>query len=134
MKKSVYAVMSVIAVVLISAGVHTSHAGTKPGYSALAMDPSATRIFAFNEGQKGIDVLDSKTRTVANTILRDKVIAAIAVDGRRRIVAAVGENKLYIVSIDTYKTLKDVNITGDPTSIALDPRHLGTLCPGCLFY
>ncbi len=69
---------------------------------------------------EGIDVLDGKTRTVTNTILRDKEILAVAVDSQRRIVAAAGERKLHILSVDTYDILQNIKITSDPTSIAID--------------
>lgn len=112
--------MSVVAVVILVIGAHTSHSSTKAVYSSLAIDSSTTKVFAINEGQEGIDVLDGKTRTVTNTILRDKEILAVAVDGQRRIVAAAGEGKLHILSIDTYDILQNIKIASDPTSIAID--------------
>jgi DNA-binding beta-propeller fold protein YncE len=95
MKKSVYVIMSITTVVFIFMAVHTGYSNTHTAYSALAMDHSTTKVFAINEGQEGIDVLDSKTRKVTNTILRDKDILAIAVDGQRRVIAAAGERKLH---------------------------------------
>jgi len=120
MKKSTYVIMSIIAVAFIFIIVHTSHSSSQHGYSALAMDLSATKAFCLNEGQEDVDIIDIKTRAVTNTILRDKDISALAVDDQRRIVAAVGERKLHLVSMDTLDTLKTIQITSDPLSIAID--------------
>jgi len=123
MKKSVYVLMSLIAAVFVVISVHTSHSGTKSGYSALAMDPSDARIFCVNDGQEGVDVFDIKTRTVTNTILRDKDISAIAVDGSGNAIAIWPQSN---ATTDHMYTKNYINGSGwaGPTSVGTNANSI----------
>nr|MDA8079237.1 IPT/TIG domain-containing protein [Nitrospiraceae bacterium] len=95
----------------------------KKSYQSLAIDEQSDKVFAVMDDKQGIDVIDAKTGNILATALAGWEIKAVAIDEQRRLLAAADEHNkaVYLLSLDTLKTIGTVPLKEEPTSISIDP-------------
>lgn len=99
----------------------TAYACPTKFYDSLVVDNVSDRVFASAGAQTGIDVIEMETGKVTK-ILAGETIVTVALDEKAQLLAAIGQDKiLHIISTETLDLLAGIPLTGEATSLAIDP-------------